>query len=696
MSSTTSKTNHLFSEKSPYLLQHAYNPVDWYPWGNEAFEEAKNKDKMIFLSVGYSTCHWCHVMERESFENEDIAQIMNELFVNIKVDREERPDVDQVYMSFVTATSGSGGWPMSVFLTPDLKPVFGGTYFPPEDMPYIRRPGFKTVLRSIHSQWINDRPKVDEAGETITKLLEKQTEKSAITCSRKIPTSDATSLKCFSVLNHSWDPQYGGFSRAPKFPQPVNLNLLFFLIADGSDYSDRAIQMIRKTLDSMAEGGIWDHISKGFARYSTDAEWHVPHFEKMLYDQGQLLVSYAQGYSVTKDIKYKRIVEDTIEYAMRDLQHSLSGGFYSGEDADSKIEHGSDEKREGAFCTWTYDEIKSIFKDRPDLFDACSETYDFKDGGNTSSDILAGQNVLRLKRNAKINRELILEVNDMMYKFRRENRPMPHLDDKVISAWNGLMISGLCYSGIALNNSNYIDEAIRTGEFILKYLVTRGDNGVDLMRTVYRNADNHDEIIEAEHPISGFIEDYAFVIKSFLDLYDVTFDEKWLNISKELQLSQDRLFWDEIDGGYFSSRSDDSSIIVRMKNSSDGAEPCGNSISVCNCVRLNGYFPEWNPVDKAQKTLEYFSEMLNKHPAVAPEMSRSLLFYDKHISLQIPEITIRKDMLMNVLQIIPLGSPFILKETKDEKFTFCYKGTCQDLGSNDGDALRKLDEYFSL
>ncbi|CAB4068512.1 unnamed protein product [Lepeophtheirus salmonis] len=554
-------------------------------------KKRKNKDKMIFLSVGYSTCHWCHVMERESFENEDIAEIMNELFVNIKVDREERPDVDQVYMSFVTATSGS-----------------------------------------------------------------ETTEKSAITCSRKIPTSDATSLKCFSVLNHSWDPQYGGFSRAPKFPQPVNLNLLFFLIADGSDYSDRAIQMIRKTLDSMAEGGIWDHISKGFARYSTDAEWHVPHFEKMLYDQGQLLVSYAQGYSVTKDIKYKRIVEDTIEYAMRDLQHSLSGGFYSGEDADSKIEHGSDEKREGAFCTWTYDEIKSIFKDRPDLFDACSETYDFKDGGNTSSDILAGQNVLRLKRNAKINH------------------------DKVISAWNGLMISGLCYSGIALNNSNYIDEAIRTGEFILKYW----------------NADNHDEIIEAEHPISGFIEDYAFVIKSFLDLYDVTFDEKWLNISKELQLSQDRLFWDEIDGGYFSSRSDDSSIIVRMKNSSDGAEPCGNSISVCNCVRLNGYFPEWNPVDKAQKTLEYFSEMLNKHPAVAPEMSRSLLFYDKHISLQIPEITIRKDMLMNVLQIIPLGSPFILKETKDEKFTFCYKGTCQDLGSNDGDALRKLDEYFSL
>eukprot|EP00096_Caligus_rogercresseyi_P010180 TRINITY_DN3615_c0_g1_i1.p1 TRINITY_DN3615_c0_g1~~TRINITY_DN3615_c0_g1_i1.p1 ORF type:complete len:696 (-),score=155.14 TRINITY_DN3615_c0_g1_i1:248-2335(-) len=690
MSSSASLSNRLSKEKSPYLLQHASNPVDWYPWSQEAFEEAKTKDKMIFLSVGYSTCHWCHVMERESFENESVAEIMNDLFVNIKVDREERPDVDQVYMSFVTATSGSGGWPMSVFLTPDLKPVFGGTYFPPEDMPWIRRPGFKSVLKSIHSQWISDRGKLMEAGDTITKLLEKQSEKGSLASSHKIPSSESTQMKCFNILNHSWDPQYGGFSRAPKFPQPVNLNFLFALIIEGSEGYDRALQMLRKTLDSMAEGGIWDHVGKGFARYSTDAEWHVPHFEKMLYDQGQLLMSYAQGYFITKDPKYKQTTEDIIEYALRDLQHSLTGGFYSGEDADSLIKHGSNDKREGAFCTWTYEEIKTVL-DKKELFEAFTEAYDCKEGGNASSDILAGQNVLRLKRNAKLEWEHLSEAIDLLYKYRRSHRPMPHLDDKIISAWNGLMISGLCYAGHGLSNPSFISEAVKTGEFVLKYLVANGSN---LWRTVYRNADNVDEVVHSEHPIPGFIEDYAFVIRAFLDLWDVTLDPKWLNSAKALQISQDTLFWDETDGGYFSSRSGDPSIIVRMKNSSDGAEPCGNSVSVINLVRLHAHAPELKTMEKARLTLEHFSEMLGKYPALAPEMSKGLIFYQKQAELRIPEITLRKELLPNLWSFIPPGSPIHLKKAETKTVTLCVKGACQDFGENEEESIRRLEDFF--
>lgn len=637
--------NRLAFEKSPYLLQHAENPVDWYPWGEEAFKRAAKENKLIFLSVGYSTCHWCHVMERESFENEEIAKIMNENFVCIKVDREERPDVDKLYMTYVQVNTGGGGWPMSVWLTPGLEPVFGGTYFPPDDQ--YGRPGFKSVLNHIAKQWKEGSQKFSEAGKRIISVLEQISSlgESSSDLSTRLPKFGSWD-RCLQQLSSSFEKKYGGFSEAPKFPQPVNLNFLFSLYAKEpkSESGKEALEMATFTLKMMAKGGIHDHIGQGFARYSVDGKWHVPHFEKMLYDQGQLVVAYTSAYLATKDQIYADVIEDILNYVNRDLSHP-SGGFYSAEDADSLPSIKSKEKKEGAFYVWTHEEIKTLLNEtipeNPEVThaDIFSFHYTVKPEGNVSPTKdphgeLKNKNVLivfgseeetaqKFELSVDKVKEILEKSRKILYETRSK-RPRPHLDDKMLTGWNGLMISGFAKAGQALENQNHIQRAVGAAKFVRRYLYD--DSEKTLLRSCYKG--EKDEIAQPAKPINGFLDDYAFLIRGLLDLYEASFDPTWIEWAENLQETQDRLFWDEGSAGYFTSPAGDSSILIRMKEDQDGAEPSGNSVSVLNLLRLSSFLDNPNYKEKAGKILGVFSPRLNKMPIVLPEMVCGLIFYN--------------------------------------------------------------------
>uniref|UniRef100_A0A1B6DA39 Spermatogenesis-associated protein 20-like TRX domain-containing protein n=2 Tax=Clastoptera arizonana TaxID=38151 RepID=A0A1B6DA39_9HEMI len=647
-SSTSSKhLNRLNDEKSPYLLQHASNPVDWYPWGEEAFEKAQKEDKLIFLSVGYSTCHWCHVMERESFEDEEIAEIMNKYFVNIKVDREERPDVDKVYMTFVQASSGSGGWPMSVFLTPDLKPVGGGTYFPPKDN--WGRPGFKSILLSIAKQWKEDKRKLANTGSRIINLLKKTTifdvSIAGGLISGLIPEVECA-IMCGSQLVSRYDPVYGGFGLAPKFPQPVNFMFGFHAYARDPNnklYVDLK-DMCLHTLTMMAKGGIHDHISQGFARYSTDERWHVPHFEKMLYDQGQLAVVYSYAYIISKNQMYADTVKDILTYVSRDLSHP-EGGFYSAEDADSLPTSDSTEKREGAFCVWTYDEVKELLarpitaKPELTLGEVFSYHYGIEPDGNVDPqqdphNELKGKNVLIMngseeKTAAKFqldekNLKSELEAGKRILFLERLKRPKPHLDDKIITSWNGLMISGYARAAEALNDDSYIHRAVQAAKFIKKHLYNKETK--TLLRSCYTGPKG--SVVQISTPINGFIDDYAFLIRGLLDLYECCFDTAWLEWANILQDKQDELFWDSESSGYFTTPSSDN-LLLRLKEDQDGAEPSGNSVSAQNLLRLAAMLDRVELKEKAGSILASFTSRLTRIPMALPEMvSALMLFHD--------------------------------------------------------------------
>jgi len=642
--------NRLGSERSSYLLQHKDNPVHWYPWGQRAFDDAKRLNKLIFLSVGYSTCHWCHVMERESFESQEVADIMNEHFINVKVDREERPDVDKVYMSFVQASTGSGGWPMSVFLTPTLRPVFGGTYFPPEDQMF-GRPGFKTLLKSLASQWDSKRDRLNEAGDRIIGAMEaaKGTSEDG---DGQLRLGQDTVKKCFSQLVKSYDPNMGGFSRAPKFPQPVNFNFLLRMSADSTsdaDHSKQAVKMVLHTLDKMSEGGIFDHVSKGFARYSTDARWHVPHFEKMLYDQAQLCVAYAQAFQVSKDEKYKRVVNDIVEYVSRDLTHP-EGGFYCAEDADSfpeRDEEADGHKKEGAFCVWTHEEIAELLpgqtnggKKKADVFGA---VFGVKPGGNVDPrgdphGELKGQNVLTridcdaekvvadfgLESEAELE-AIVAECCQILHR-KRQSRPRPHLDDKILTSWNGLMISGLCAAADATGEAKHLELAVKAMEFIKTHM-WQAEKKV-LYRSAYRGKEDGN-IHQLDPPIAGFVDDYANTIRALIDLYQSTFKASYLEWAQELQLIQNEIFWDAGGKGYFTSAAGDASIVVRMKEDQDGAEPSPNSVSAHNLIRLHHLIPGGagnnDFMALATQTVAAYQDILGRFPVALPEMASALM-----------------------------------------------------------------------
>jgi len=615
----TVTTNALAREKSPYLLQHQHNPVEWYPWGEEAFAKARLENKPIFLSVGYSTCHWCHVMAHESFENAATAKLMNEHFVNVKVDREERPDVDRVYMTYVQATSGGGGWPMSVFLTPELKPFFGGTYFPPEDK--YGRPGFPTVLLRLADAWEKDR---DNVSATATKAIEALREYTATgSGAGALPGSEVLDA-AYNQFARTFDEELGGFGSAPKFPRPVALNFLFRYHArqpaearDGKVAASMALLTLRK----MAAGGMHDHLGGGFHRYSVDRFWHVPHYEKMLYDQAQLAASYLEAFQITGDAQYATTARATLDYVRRDLTDP-SGGFLSAEDADSLLEHGKPEHREGAFYTWTKEELDRLLgAETAPLF---HRVYGVEAQGNSPAGSdphgeLGGQNTLIRRMSdaeaAKAVDRPEAEVAAQLAAARaklfeiRAKRPHPHLDDKIITAWNGLMISAFARAAQVLDEPAYLQAAQRSAQF-LKRELWKGGN---LIRS-YR---------EGASAVKGFCDDYAFLIAGLLDLYEADFDVAWLAWALELQARQDALFGDP-QGGYFSVAEGDASILLRMKEDYDGAEPSPNSIAALNLQRLAQFTGRDEFRDRALKTLAVFADQMTKSPTAVPQFLGAL------------------------------------------------------------------------
>ncbi|KAI4341702.1 hypothetical protein MLD38_026394 [Melastoma candidum] len=602
-------TNRLAAEHSPYLLQHAHNPVNWYPWGEEAFEEARSRDVPIFLSIGYSTCHWCHVMEVESFENEDVAKLLNENFVSIKVDREERPDVDKVYMTFVQALYGGGGWPLSVFLSPDLKPLMGGTYFPPDDN--FGRPGFKTVLRKVKEAWDNKRDVIIKSGAfAIEQLSEALT---VAAKSNKMPEGlPQTALrKCVDQLSTTYDSEYGGFGSAPKFPRPVEIQLMLYYYkkmeeaGKGND-ADKILKMVSFSLKCMARGGIHDHIGGGFHRYSVDEFWHVPHFEKMLYDQGQLGNVYLDSFCINKDVYYSSVSRDILDYIRREMT-GPEGEIFSAEDADSAEYEGAARKKEGAFYIWTNQEVEQVLGEHADLF---KDHYYIKPSGNCDlsrhsdpHNEFQGKNVLiersdvaalASKYGLALEKylDILGECRKKLFDVRRK-RPRPHLDDKVIVSWNGLAISAFARAASILRNeadgtgntfpvvgcdpSEYLEVAERAASFIKRQLY---DENTQRLHHSFRKG-------PAKAP--GFLDDYAFLVAGLLDLYEAGGAIQWLAWAVQLQDTQDEFFLDKDGGGYFNTPGEDPSVLLRVKEDHDGAEPSGNSVSVLNLVRLSSF-----------------------------------------------------------------------------------------------------------
>lgn len=637
------RANRLASEKSPYLLQHAYNPVDWYPWGEEAFKKAREENKPIFLSVGYSTCHWCHVMERESFENKEIGQLLSEKFVPIKVDREERPDVDKVYMTFVQATTGSGGWPMSVWLTPDLRPIVGGTYFPPEDRYYSQR-GFKSILKIISEQWQEKQSEIETQGTKILDALTRGTHASDKGQTSAFPRAEKVT-ECFQGFRDKFDKDLGGFGTAPKFPQPVNFNFLlrFFSQDPSGEDNVNALHMSLHTLTKMANGGIHDHISQGFHRYSTDQAWHVPHFEKMLYDQAQLAVSYVDAYQITKDQFFADVARDIFTYVERDLSHP-DGGFYSAEDADSLPEANSSEKKEGAFCVWEHQELQQLLAEKASptssisQFDVFSHYYGVEESGNVDPlqdphEELKKKNVLKVTSSVDETKELFglseEEVTSCLARCRqilfetRQKRPRPHLDDKMITAWNGLMISGFARGGQVMSDSGLTERAKKASEFLRHHMMDEVSGC--LLRSAYTS--HSKEVTQISSPIHGFVDDYAYLIRGLLDLYEACHDESQLAWAEQLQLKQNEIFWDEEDGAFFSSPAGDSSVVLRIKEDQDGAEPSPNSVSCMNLLRLSSMLdrPEWSQM--AQRIIKVFAGRIERVPEAVPELVSALMFF---------------------------------------------------------------------
>lgn len=621
--------NRLSTTSSPYLLQHAGNPVEWYPWCEEAFERARSEQKPIFLSIGYSTCHWCHVMAHESFEDPATAALMNRNFINVKIDREERPDVDRLYMAYLQGLTGSGGWPMSVWLTPELKPFFGGTYFPPDDR--HGRAGFPSVLNQIVKVWRENRENVEQEANRSLAALQAATKTDA----RKLPDAKMPLARAADSFRRTYDEQWGGFGSSPKFPRPSVLYFLLRQARGGStDKNDDLLRMVLGTLDRMSSGGIHDHLGGGFHRYSVDRLWHVPHFEKMLYDQAQLAIAYLEAFQVTGESRHADIVRDILGYVEREMT-APGGGFYSAEDADSLLAHGSQEHAEGAFYVWTEQEILSALESRQAaLF--CRH-YGVRTDGNVdpSSDPhgeLAGKNVLMEQRSTRETSGLLgipaeevsatLEVSRKILIAIRAKRPRPHLDDKILCAWNGLMISAFARAGSTLGNQDYLGVAERSATFIRSKL-TNPESG-QLLRS-WRDG----KVVDA-----GFAEDYAFLIQGLLDLYEATFSIAWLEWANELQSIMDRLFWDDKEGGYFSSAEGDPHLLLRQKEDYDGAEPSANSVAALNLLRLSKMLGNHGTEEKASRIFDLSAHTLEEMPSAVPQLLVAL-WYGRSFGRQI-------------------------------------------------------------
>lgn len=595
--------NRLAKESSPYLLQHQNNPVDWHPWGPEAIEKARSEEKPIFLSIGYSACHWCHVMEHESFENEAIASVLNENFVPVKVDREERPDLDQIYMNAVQMLTGHGGWPMSVFLTPELKPFYGGTYWPPHSSRGM--PGFDQILAAVIDAWKNRREQALTAADQLTAELRNVGE---------IAGGDADKLNAELIdsavgqLRRAFDNSNGGFGQAPKFPHPMDLQLL---VRVGHRSGQQGpLDMVRLTLDRMAAGGIYDHLGGGFARYSVDAQWLVPHFEKMLYDNALLAGAYLDAYLVTDDENYARVVRETLNYTIREMTDP-AGGFYSTEDADS-------EGHEGLFYTWTADEIDAVLGDERGA--TFGRVYDVSDVGN-----FEGRNILNLPKTleqcAKIlsrnPQELAAELAESREKLflAREKRVRPGRDDKIIVAWNGLMIEAMARAGAALNEPEYIITASEAASYILSRL--RNSDG-RLLHTSRAGIAKLD----------AYLDDYASLANALVSLYEASFNERWIDEAANLIDVVLEKFIDPAGGGFFYTANDHEQLITRTKELTDSSTPSGNALAATALLRLGKLLGRSDYLNAASQTLASAVPLLERAPMAAGQM---LLALDRHL-----------------------------------------------------------------
>jgi uncharacterized protein YyaL (SSP411 family) len=607
ISAPSVKHNRLINESSPYLLQHAANPIDWFPWGTAAFDKAKREDKPVFLSIGYSTCHWCHVMEHESFSDPEVAELLNRSFISIKVDREERPDIDQVYMTVVQAMTGSGGWPMTVLMTPDKRPFYAGTYFPKNAR--WGRPGLMQILPQIADVWQNDRRKVLTSADEIVRYLTR------INKSQPGAGFEGRILdQAYQILAERFDPEYGGFGKSPKFPSPHQLN--FLLRRYYHTRNDQALAMVEKTLIRMRLGGIYDQIGFGFHRYSTDAQWLVPHFEKMLYDQAMLIMAYTEAYQATGKSFYARVVQDIIAYVLRDMT-SIEGGFFSAEDADS-------EGVEGKFYLWTVHEIKELLdQNDAELF---IKVFNVKDGGNFED---AGpgtnidENILHLKKPLpELAKEYGLLEDQLrgrleagrlkLYQVRKK-RIHPFKDDKILTDWNGLMIAALAKAGNALENPNYIKAAATAAGFIRQNLT---DETGRLFKRYRRG----------KAGLPSHLNDYAFMVWGLLELYQATFE---INYLKDAMALNDRMlthFWDEQNGGFYMTADDSEKLLVRSKVTYDGAIPSGNSVATMNLMRLAGLTANKEYASRAESILKALSNQVEQYPAGHAQLMSALEF----------------------------------------------------------------------
>jgi uncharacterized protein len=611
--------NRLAVEQSPYLLQHKDNPVEWYAWGDEAFDKARTEQKPIFLSVGYSTCHWCHVMEHESFEDRGIAEALNRDFVSIKVDREERPDVDRVYMTYVQASTGSGGWPMSVWLTPSLEPFYGGTYFPPTSR--WGRPGFLEVLQELARLWREERDRVTQSAETIVSRLRELGGAPGIGA---VPGEEALRAGV-QQFQATFDRRRGGFGDAPKFPRPTEL--LFLLREYARTGATEPRDMVLLTLRAMATGGMRDHLGGGFHRYSVDGDWRVPHFEKMLYDQAQLVLAYVEATQVTGEAFFADVAADTLEYVLRDMTDP-DGGFYSAEDADSvppeQAEDPHARKMEGAFYIWRDEEIAEALGPDADLFRL---RFGIEPDGNAPFDPqneFTHKNLLYRARTvdeiASMTQQPAHEIGVALARARetlfniRAKRPRPHLDDKVLTAWNGLMIAAFARASRVLpDGEHYLAPARRAADF----LRGRMWQGGTLLRR-YRRGDAG---------IPGYAEDYAYLIFGLIELFQVGGDPRDLEWALGLQKRQDELFWDPADGGWFSTTGEDPTVLLRLKEDYDGAEPAPSSVSVLNLLLLSHLTSDPSMLEKIEKTLGGFGARLTQVGRAVPMMLAALSTY---------------------------------------------------------------------
>jgi uncharacterized protein YyaL (SSP411 family) len=600
-------TNRLIHEKSPYLLQHAHNPVDWYPWGKEAFERAGKENKPVFLSIGYATCHWCHVMEKESFENPEVARLMNEALISIKVDREERPDIDTVYMKVCQILTGSGGWPLTIIMTPDKKPFFAATYIPKENR--FGRLGMLELIPRIQGLWENNRAELETSADNIVTSLKE----SAASRQGEDPGEDTLDA-AYHQLEQQFDAEHGGFGISPKFPAAHTL--LFLLRYWRRTGNENALQMVEKTLQSMRRGGLFDHIGYGFHRYSTDAHWMVPHFEKMLYDQALLAMAYTEAFQVTGNHDCKNTAKEIFAYVLRDMT-SPEGAFYSAEDADSEGE-------EGKFYLWTSGELEKILsKEDADL---ALRVFNVEKDGNFAEEASGrktGTNILHQKKSlAKIASELKLSPEALSQNLesirvslfkKREKRVRPLKDDKVLADWNGLMITALAKASVALDEPAYETASQKAAGFILRLM--RDKQG----RLSHRNRGG-------QSSITAFLDDYAFLIWGLLELYEATFDARFLKEALELNEVLIRHFWDEKDGGFYFTPDDGEQLLLRQKELYDGAIPSGNSVQMLNLLRLGRMTSNPELEKKAARTGRIYSKDVELSPSAFTQMMAAVDF----------------------------------------------------------------------